>query len=261
MRSPPGAQLFALPDGRRYTARALLRRHVEAVWGVALPPLEDVVSGSEGVSLPATATPSWALYLGETLPDGQRIPLWRSDVSPDQRPLLLELAEAALAASPSPVSPPGQSHLPDTNYPTSAPTVGLITCEVALIQDARATATQPPDDALRLLRRIMPDDADLAALLAHFPFQNNDEDVGSEDEDDMTYFTSLNRQPVVGIVADGELLCVAHSSRRTTFACELGIETLADARRRGYALACTLRWAALVVAGGRIPFYLSLIHI
>ncbi|MEO7001029.1 MAG: GNAT family N-acetyltransferase [Ktedonobacterales bacterium] len=255
MTPSPETRAFTLPSGQVYTARDLLRRHVEAVWGVSLLPL-DVPLSDDGLTLSADApAPSWALYLGETLPGGQRIPIWRADVALEQLPHLLALAEAALASSPLPFS---QSSQPNATLLVSAPTVGLVTCEVALAQDSNAPITQPPADTLRLLRALSPDDADLATLLARFPFQNSGDDGDSEDEDTITYFRSPTRQPVVGIVAEGKLLCVAHSSRRTDHACELGIETHPDARRRGYALACTLRWAVLVAAEGLIPLYSAL---
>ncbi len=51
------------------------------------------------------------------------------------------------------------------------------------------------------------------------------------------------------------LLSLAHSSRRTVEACELGIDTLPEARRRGYALMATVVWAATVVQEGLVPIY------
>ena len=51
---------------------------------------------------------------------------------------------------------------------------------------------------------------------------------------------------------------MAHSSRRTTEACELGIDTLPEARRRGYALAATVVWSAAIRAEGLTPIYSAL---
>jgi predicted GNAT family acetyltransferase len=56
-------------------------------------------------------------------------------------------------------------------------------------------------------------------------------------------------------VFDGRLLNQAHSSRRTAEACELGIDTLPEARRRGYALAATVAWSASILAEGLVPIY------
>jgi predicted GNAT family acetyltransferase len=57
------------------------------------------------------------------------------------------------------------------------------------------------------------------------------------------------------VVVAGRLLSLAHSSRRTAEACELGIDTLPEARRRGYALAATVVWSATIRAEGLTPIY------
>ena len=64
-----------------------------------------------------------------------------------------------------------------------------------------------------------------------------------------------NMHPLFGVVVAGRLLCLAHSSRRTPEACELGIETLPEARRKGYALAATILWAHAVAQEGLVPIY------
>ena len=64
--------------------------------------------------------------------------------------------------------------------------------------------------------------------------------------------------PLLGAVVDGRLLSLAHSSRRTAEACELGIDTLPEARRRGYALAATVAWSAAIAEEGLIPIYSAL---
>ncbi len=66
------------------------------------------------------------------------------------------------------------------------------------------------------------------------------------------------RQPLVGVVVDRRLLSLAHSSRRTATACELGVDTLPQARRRGYALAATVVWSAAILAEGLTPIYSAL---
>jgi RimJ/RimL family protein N-acetyltransferase len=41
-------------------------------------------------------------------------------------------------------------------------------------------------------------------------------------------------------------------------ACELGIDTLPEARRRGYALAATIVWTRAVMQEGLVPLYSAL---
>ncbi len=63
--------------------RVMLRLHIEAVWGVQLPPLlMDTVE-----LLPESARPSWKLYVAE-LADA-RIHVWRPDVDITEREVLL----------------------------------------------------------------------------------------------------------------------------------------------------------------------------
>jgi RimJ/RimL family protein N-acetyltransferase len=57
------------------------------------------------------------------------------------------------------------------------------------------------------------------------------------------------------VVIAGRLLSLAHSSRRTKEACELGIDTLLEARRKGYALAATILWTHAVMQEGLVPIY------
>jgi len=51
------------------------------------------------------------------------------------------------------------------------------------------------------------------------------------------------------------LLSLAHSSRRTTQTCELGIDTLPEACQRGYALAATIVWTQMILQEGLVPLY------
>jgi predicted GNAT family acetyltransferase len=60
------------------------------------------------------------------------------------------------------------------------------------------------------------------------------------------------------VLVDGRLCSIAHSSRRTREACELGINTLPEARRKGYALAATVAWSAAIVQEGLTPIYSAL---
>lgn len=69
------------------------------------------------------------------------------------------------------------------------------------------------------------------------------------------YWLVPARAPLFGVVEQGLLLSIAHSSRRSAQACELGINTLPAARRRGFARRCVLAWAAAVAAEGLEPLY------
>ena len=70
-----------------------------------------------------------------------------------------------------------------------------------------------------------------------------------------SYFLDPHMAPCVGVVVDGQVVSIAHSSRQTPAACELGINTLSDARRRGYAIAATTLWTAFVQQRGLTPIY------
>jgi RimJ/RimL family protein N-acetyltransferase len=113
--------------------------------------------------------------------------------------------------------------------------------EVALVQTATPHITL--DEAQRIARHLEPSEH---ALLHLFYPDAPDDDFQPEQE------------PFIGVQREGRLLCLAHSSRRTTEACELGIETHIEARRRGFALAATLVWADLVRREGLIPLYSAL---
>ncbi len=72
------------------------------------------------------------------------------------------------------------------------------------------------------------------------------------------YFFAPSRRPLAGTIIDGRLLSIAHSSRRTTKACELGIETRPEARLQGYALASTILWTHGMLREGLVPIYSAL---
>lgn len=197
------------------TERRLLCLHVEAVWGVRLPPIEkDTVE-----LLPESLLPSWKLYVA-ILTGGDSIQIWRPDVGLTEREALLVRAHEALT------------------LPSTVATTPDIQREVALSQTA--TPTMDRATVQKLARPLTPQDA---ALVERFQ-------PGSL----ASYFHPECR-PLVGVIVDGGLLSVAHSSRRTNEACELGIDTLPEVRRRGYALAATLQWAALVAQEGLVPLY------
>jgi hypothetical protein len=61
--------------------------------------------------------------------------------------------------------------------------------------------------------------------------------------------------PCFAVVRDGAAVSVCYSSRIGREAMEAGVDTLPDARGRGYAAAVTAAWGASVRASGRIPLY------
>jgi hypothetical protein len=193
----------------------LLRLHVAAGWGVRLPPL---TLGDVSL-LPGGRTPRWALYLAEVA--GGSVRLWRPDVAAAERAALLARAEEALA------------------LPRAARASAGIHREVA-----HHLAAPPARDmaaARQIARLIPPHDGELIATLGH----------GYT----LKYLAHPKRAPVVGVVVNDRLVSIAHSSRRTADACELGIETVPEARRRGYALAATIVWTAAVLAEQLVPLY------
>jgi hypothetical protein len=177
--------------------RAFLRLHVEAVWGVQLPPLEH----NDVSLLPESSLPSWRLYAAEVATG--RVCIWRPDSSNTPPPGINREVAFRLAAEP-------------------------------VIDFA---------DAWRVARLLTPDDH---ALIEAF------------EPDSATYFLQPECRPAIGVLVDGRLCSIAHSSRRTREACELGINTLPDARRRGYALAATVAWSAAILQEGLTPIYSAL---
>ena len=200
------------------THRALLRLHIEAVWNVRLPPIEqnDVSLLQEG------QRPPWKLCAA-AMADG-RVHIWRPDVSSSEREALLKRAHDALNLPPTVAAVPG------------------INREVAFHQVE--TPTLEIETAGRMARPLTSRDRSLLRT-----FQPNSED----------YYLHPDRRPLIGVVIEGRLLSLAHSSRRTSEACELGITTLPAARRRGYALATTILWAANVNQERLVPIYSALI--
>ena len=173
------------------------------------------------IEIPGDETPPWALYIG-AMPGGQ-VRIWRQGVAESERMGLIERALAVLA------------------QPTGAPSPEDNTREVAL---RRAEA--PAIDvawARHVARRLTADDAALLEVFEH---------------DSAAYFLAAERAPLFGVVKGDRLVSIAHSSRRTAEACELGVHTLPDVRRRGYALAVVVRWADAVAAGGIEPLYSAL---
>lgn len=197
--------------------RTLLRLHVEAVWSVQLPPVEQ----NELTLLPSSARPEWRLCAAD-ISEG-RIYIWRPGVESNERGELLARLHEVHSLSAGSSLPRGASREVAFRL-EAAPVVSL------------ATARQ-------LARLLTPGDY---ALLEAF-------ESGSA-----AYYLQPERRPLVGIVAEGQLLSVAHSSRRTSEACELGVDTLPRARRRGYALAATVAWSAAIQQEGLVPIYSAL---
>lgn len=162
--------------------------------------------------------PSWKLYAAELA--GEQVAIWRPDVAAHERDALFERAREVLAAPPTePVAP-------------------HIWIDVVLHQVASPTMSM--EAAQRMARLLTPDDQAVVDLF---------------DPGEVEYYFHPDRRPLMGVIVAGRLLSLAHSSRRTAQACELGIETLPEARRKGYALAATRLWAASVAQEDLVPLY------
>jgi len=168
--------------------------------------------------LPQSSQPSWKLCVA-AIATG-RIHIWRPDINATEREKLRLRADEALAFPPMDAPMPGVSR------------------EIALSQVA--TPRLDINTARSIARPLTPDDHKLI------------EQFWPDDS------LEANTHPLFGVVVAGRLLCLAHSSRRTPEACELGIETLPEARRRGYALAATILWAHTVAREGLVPIYSAL---
>ena len=146
------------------------------------------------------------------------------DVAAADRPAVAARAEAALAQWDSPAAEPGVSR------------------EVALCRDAPSALDV---SAAREIARPL-GEADHALLEAFWPGEA------------YPYLHEPARGPLIGVVTEGRLRSLAHSSRRTAEACELGVDTAPDARRQGYGLAVTVLWSEAVAAEGLVPIYSAL---
>lgn len=198
------------------TDRELLRLHIEACWGISIPPLEHA-----SIELPAsTKLPAWSLYQANL--SHEQVTIWRPDVSPEQRTDLLQRAQNA-----------------DVVFDAA---LGMRR-EVVLRFSAMPQTPRPRQQYdPRLLT------ADDTALLETF-------EAGSA-----PYFLDSPHAPCIGVIVDGQLVSVAHSSRRTAAACELGINTLPEARRRGYATLATETWTQAILRQGLTPIYSAFAH-
>lgn len=196
--------------------RILLRLHIEAVWGVQLPPIEH----DEIELLPASNTPDWKLCAAD-LAEG-RVHIWQPAIAQTEREILLARFTAALTP-PATITPPGISREVAFHL-TAEPAIDVATAQ-------------------RLARVLT--SADYALVEAFDP-------------DFIPDLLQPACHPLVGVLGEGRLLSLAHSSRRTSEACELGIHTLPEARRRGYALAATVAWSVAILQEGLTPLYSAL---
>lgn len=188
--------------------RELLRLHLEAGWGISVPPIEGASVDLE----PDGPLPPWSLYLAHM--PGDEVAIWRPDVLSNHRLALLR-----------------RGHEAD---PLFHPAIGMRR-EVVL----RAPAIPPaaPSHATRPLSHTD------AALIEAF------------EDGSASYFLDPRRGPCIGVIMNGCLASIAHCSRRTAAACELGINTAPDARRQGYARAATLAWTQAIIEEGLTPIY------
>ncbi|WP_236022851.1 GNAT family N-acetyltransferase [Dictyobacter formicarum] len=196
-----------------FTDRELLRLHVEAVWGVTLPAVDNT-----SIELSATGLqPDWLLYVGKLA--AETIFIWRPDVTPGQRQQI--------------------AHWHPTNQPGAA--------GYAATYERAFVLSHAPATSLATARTIA-----RPLTEADYPLLETYEKGYGE------YFFQPQRAPLFGVIKDQRLLSIAHSSRRTNQACELGIETHPQARRQGFGLAATILWANSVYQEGLLPLYSAL---
>lgn len=163
----------------------------------------------------AGSLPPWSLYLGTFA--REQVAIWHPGVIAEQRLLYLEHARQA-----------------DVVWDQA---LGMrrevVFHPPSISQEQHAQARQQ-------VRLLGAEDADLINIF---------------EQESAPYFLDPHRAPCIGVVVDGRLVSIAHSSRQTSAACELGIETLPDARRRGCAAAATILWTATVQQKRLLPIY------
>jgi len=167
--------------------------------------------------LPESFSPPWKLCAAK-LADSH-VYIWRPDVSIVERAALRSRVNEVMAVPPE-IAVPGVSR------------------EVALA--LRTSPRLDVETARRIARPLTTRDRPLIAAF---------------DPEDPEYYFQPEKYPLIGVVVDGRLLSLALSSRRTRDACELGIDTLPEARRKGYALAATILWAHTILQDGLVPLY------
>lgn len=202
-------------------ALTYLRLHLEAVWGITLP--ADFKTSSEFELPPESKRPPWKLLQAAT-PVGC-LQIWRPDIPLSERAIL-------------------QLRLQESLYiPAKTPALEGISREVALYL---AASPAIEDANVRDLTRLLTVE-DRPLLEAFDPGWTAD-------------YLRAESRPLVGVVIGQRLLSVAKSARRTLEACELGIDTLLEARRKGYALAATVAWTREVQREGLVPLYSALVE-
>jgi RimJ/RimL family protein N-acetyltransferase len=165
--------------------------------------------------LPEKSRPPWSLYLG-TLGNAQ-LALWKRGVIAAERSPLRERA-----------------------LQTGAVWESALRMRREMVFSAPILTWEHVEQAGQQARALNAGDASLLDIF---------------EAESASYFLDLAHSPCVGVEVDGRLVTVAHSSRRTASACELGINTLPEARRRGYARVATTLWTALVQQQGLVPIY------
>lgn len=165
--------------------------------------------------------PPWLLYVAQL--ESERVYIWRPDVDEAVRQVLVQQVERIFTLS------------------TKEARVRGIEREVAFKFTEQPTIDMEP--AQQLAHLITPDEY---AQVERF-------EPGAAE-----YYFAPERQPLYGVSVEGRLLSIAHSARRTAEACELGLATVPEARRRGYAIAATLLWTRVIIKERRIPFYSAL---
>ncbi|MDE3230679.1 MAG: hypothetical protein KGO05_12440, partial [Chloroflexota bacterium] len=119
------------------TDREILRLHLEAVWGISLPPLD----GSEAEVAASGVQPPWSLYRAR-LVNGDEVAVWRATVMPRERADLLRRAEAAGLAWDAALRMRREValRLPESHSPAPAsPIARLLTAaDVALVEALEA---------------------------------------------------------------------------------------------------------------------------
>jgi hypothetical protein len=197
------------------TERTLLRLHIEAVWELTLPPLEETLSEIV-LSHSFPILPPWSIYLGTF--GGEQVVVWHPRVASEERVELLERAHQA-----------------------------SVVWEDRSLGMRRETVFHAPLVSLeqqtwaRQLARVL-STADTGLIDAF--------ESGSAQ-----YFLKPSSSPCIGVVIADRLVSIAHSSRQTSRACELGINTLDGERLHGYAKAATTLWTALVEQQDLVPVY------
>ena len=162
--------------------------------------------------------PPWLLYVAQLA--SERVYIWCADVDEVAREALMQQVERAFTLS------------------TEEARIRGIGREIAF-----KFTEQPTMDMKR------------AQQLAHLITPDEYAQVERFEPGSAEYYFAQERRPLYGVSVEGRLLSIAHSSRRTAEACELGLGTLPEARRRGYAIAATLLWTRIIIKERRIPFY------